>query len=78
MAMILDLLRLQIDNKTDLFKMATPKKMLLSALKVLLAMIIGIVGVAVLLFRVFSLGIHINAEMLAIVLLVKAYRSALP
>ena len=70
MAMILDLLRLQIDNKTDLFKMATPKKMLLSALKALLAMIIGIVGVAVLLFRVFSLGIHINAEMLAIVLLV--------
>lgn len=70
MTVILDLLRLQIDNKTDLFKTATPKKMAVSILKVLLGMIVGIVGVAVLLFRIFSLGIHINAELLAIVLLV--------
>ncbi len=70
MAMILDLLRLQIDNKTDLFKTATPKKMAMSILKAALALLVGIVGIAVLLFRVFSLGIHINAEMLAIVLLV--------
>ena len=70
MAMILDLLRLQIDNKTDLFKTATPKKMASSVFKVLLAMIVGTVGVAVVLFRIFALGIHINAQMLAIVLLV--------
>lgn len=70
MTMILDLLRLQIDNKTDLFKTATPKKMVVSVFKVLLAMIVGIVGVALLLFRIFSLGIHINAHLLAIMLLV--------
>lgn len=70
MSMVLDLLRLQIDNKTDLFKTATPRKMLISIFKILLLMIAGTVGVALLLFRIFSLGIHINAEMLAIVLLV--------
>ena len=70
MTMILDLLRLQIDNQTDLFKTATPRKMALSAIKVVLAMIVGIVGVAVVLFRVFALGIHINAELLSTVLLV--------
>jgi len=70
MSMILDLLRLQIDNKTDLFKTTTPKKMVISIFKLLLVMIAGTVGVGLLLFRIFSLGIHINAEMLAIVLLV--------
>ena len=69
MALILDLLRLQIDNKTDLFKTASPSKMAKSTFKILLAMLIGIVGVTVLLFRIFSLGIHINSELVAIVLL---------
>ena len=67
---ILNLLRLQIDNKTDILKTATPKKMALSVFKIALAMIIGIVGISVLLLRVFLLGIHINAELLSIVLLV--------
>ncbi|MBE6532083.1 MAG: hypothetical protein E7676_01070 [Ruminococcaceae bacterium] len=70
MTMILDLLRLQIDNKTDLFKTATPKKMASSLIKALLGLIVGIVGVAVLLSRVFILGFYINAQLLAIVLLV--------
>ena len=70
MALIFDLLRLQIDNKTDLFKTASPSKMAKSAFKILFAMVIGIVGVAVLLFRIFSLGIHINSELLAMVLLI--------
>ena len=70
MTMILDLLRLQIDNKTDLFKTATPKKMALSIFKVLMLMLIAIVAVTVILFRVFALGFHVNAELLAIVLLV--------
>lgn len=70
MTTILDLLRLQIDNKTDLFKTATPKKMALSMLKVLLLMLIVTVGVTILLFSIFALGIHVNAELLAIVLLI--------
>ncbi len=70
MTTILDLLRLQIDNKTDLFKAASPQKMAWAAFKILLAMGVGIVGVAVLLLRIFSLGIHINAELLGILLVI--------
>lgn len=70
MAMILDLLRLQIDNKTDMFKTATPKKMAFSIIKIALALGIGVVAIVVLLLRIFSLGIRTNAELVAIVLLV--------
>ena len=70
MTTIFDLLRLQIDNKTDLFKTASPQKMLWSAVKALLAMVVATVAVAFLLLRIFALGIHTNAELVSIILLV--------
>ena len=66
---VLNLLRLQIDNHTDLLKTASPKKMAMSLVKVLVI----IVAISAALFygcmRVFMLGFAINAELIAIVLL---------
>lgn len=66
---VLNLLRLQIDNHTDLLKTASPKKMAMSLVKILVI----IVAISAALFygcmRVFMLGFAINAELIAIVLL---------
>ena len=70
MATIWNLLRLQIDNKSDLFKTASPKKMLLSLIKVTVLLIAAVLGVTFPLSKIFALGIYINAELLAIILLV--------
>ena len=70
MSTILNLLRLQIDNKTDLLKTHSPQKMAASIFKALLFIVIFTGAVAVILFRIFALGIHANAELVAIVLLV--------
>lgn len=70
MSAILNLLRLQIDNTTDLLKTRSPKKMGLSVFNALLFTVIFTVLVAVTLFRVFALGINVNAELVAIVLLI--------
>ncbi len=70
MTTIFNLLRLQIDNKTDLFKTASPQKMILSVIKVLVLLVAAVLGVTFPLSKIFSLGININAELLAIVLLV--------
>ena len=69
MKTILNLLKLQIDNKTDLLKTASPSKMLTSILKVIIAMALITAVAAFILFRIFSLGIAINSGVVAIVLL---------
>ena len=70
MATIWNLLRLQIDNKTDLFKTTSPKKMIFAVLKIIILLTAAIFGVKYALFKVFALGFHVNAELLTIVLLV--------
>jgi len=70
MTAIFNLLRLQIDNKTDLLKTHSPEKMIGAIVKALILIVALTAGVAVILFRVFALGIHINSELIAIVLLV--------
>ena len=69
MGTILNLLKLQIDNKTDLLKTASPAKMLTTICKVLLVLAVLTVAVLVVLFTIFRLGVAINAELVAIVLL---------
>ena len=70
MRTVLNLLHLQIDNRTSLLKTASPKKMLWAAAKVLLALAVFTVAVAVVLFTIFMLGVRVNAELLSIVLFV--------
>ena len=71
MGTILNLLKLQIDNKTDILKAASPKKMIVSLLKVILLLALLIFGVS---FAISSIKIlinfQINAAFLALVLLV--------
>ena len=69
MGTILNLLKLQIDNKTDLLKTASPSKMIISILKVILAMALITVCAAFVMLRIFSLGIAINEGVVAIILL---------
>ena len=65
-----DLLRLQIDNHTDLLKTASPRKMGIAAIKVLL-LLAAITGALAYGFtRVFLLGFAINAELIALLLLI--------
>ena len=66
----LNLLRLQIDNHTDLLKTASPSKMGVAAIKILL-LLAAITGALVYGFtRVFLLGFAINAELIALILLI--------
>lgn len=67
---ILNLLKLQIDNKTDLFKTRSPKKMLLTLVKITILLTIFCAIVWYLSARIFILGIKINAQLIAIILLV--------
>ncbi len=63
---ILKLLRLQIDNSTDMLKTKSKKKMATAVLRVLL-LILGVAAAAFLIFfRIFLLGFNINAELVAI------------
>ena len=70
MSTVLKLLKLQIDNKTDLFKFKLTSSVIVGWIKKLLLMLVIIVAVAYLLLRIFILGFKINAELLAIVLVV--------
>lgn len=70
MSTVLKLLKLQIDNKTDLFKFKLTSNVIVGWIKKLLLMLVIIVAVAYLLLRIFILGFKINAELLAIVLVV--------
>lgn len=70
MATILNLLKLQIDNKTDLLKTASPYKMLISIAKIILLLVGLVAGVEFVLFRVFILGVIANEQLIAIVLVI--------
>jgi len=66
----LNLLRLQIDNHTDLLKTASPRKMALSVIKILVLLVAIIAAFAYGFTNIFMLGFAINAELIALILLV--------
>ncbi len=66
---VLALLKLQIDNKTDVLKTASPKSMAKTMLRAILFVVLATLGVGLGIYRVIGIGIVINAELLAIVLL---------
>ncbi|MBQ4273839.1 MAG: hypothetical protein IJB94_02565 [Clostridia bacterium] len=66
----LNLLRLQIDNHTDLLKTASPRKMVVAAIKILLLLAAITAGLAYGFMRIFLLGFSINAELIALLLLI--------
>lgn len=70
MRTIIDLLHLQIDNKTDILKTHTPAKMTASVIKAIIIILGLTVGIALALSRIFILGIRINSELISIVLVV--------
>ena len=66
---LIKLLRLQIDNKTDILKTNSLKKMIISVLKRLILLVALTLGIGYLTFGLSGLGFRINAEFLGIVLL---------
>ncbi len=66
----LNLLWLQIDNHTDLLKTASPRKMFVSAIKILLLLAALTGAFAYAFTQIFMLGFAINAELISMVLLV--------
>lgn len=64
------LLRLQIDNHTDLLKTASPRKMGMAAIKILLLLAAITAALAFGASRIFLLGFAINAELIALILLI--------
>ena len=69
MKTILALLKLQIDNQTDLLKMKSPKKMIIALLKVLLPLVLATVGVKLAFSVVFGKGVWIDEGIISIFLL---------
>ena len=70
MGTILNLLKLQIDNKTDILKARSPGKMIVALLKVLLLLTLITVGLMLLFSRFHLIGIRVTTEFLAVILLV--------
>ena len=70
MGTIFNLLKLQIDNKTDILKTASPKKMITALFKTVLLLALITVGVGFIFSKFVTLGITINASFLALVLLI--------
>ncbi|MBR2929753.1 MAG: hypothetical protein IKC32_00855 [Clostridia bacterium] len=70
MRTVLSLLKLQIDNKTDLLKTASPKTMIPAVLRIVVLLALAVVGIGFALSRIFNLGFIINAELMAIVLVI--------
>ncbi len=70
MRKILNLLHLQIDNRTDILKTASPRKMGVALFKVLLLLAAIIAALFLALPRIFLLGFAINAELIALVILI--------
>lgn len=64
------LLKMQLDNKTNLLKMASPKVMFPALVKALTILAIAVGVVIFGLSRIFNLGFAINAELFGLVLLV--------
>lgn len=69
MKTVLSLLKLQMDNKSDLLKTASPKTMLPALTKAIVLIALATLGVSFGLSKIFVLGFLINRELLAIVLL---------
>lgn len=69
MKTILSLLKLQIDNKSDMLKTANPKTMIPAVLKAVVLIALATFGVSYGLSRIFVLGFIINKELIALVLL---------
>ena len=67
---ILSLLKMQLDNKTNLLKMTSPKAMIPALLKVLTVLAAAIAVLWISLARIFNLGFAINAELFCMILLV--------
>ena len=67
---VLNLLKLQIDNKTDILKTKSPKKMAAAVLKALTLIVIASVVVWFIEGKIFVLNININSQLVAIILLV--------
>lgn len=70
MKKILELLKLQIDNKTDMLKAASPKVMIMSLMRTIVILALVTVGLNVAFARIVLVGVLVKAELLAIVLLV--------
>ena len=70
MRTVLSLLKLQIDNKSNLLKTKSPKAMALAIFKVVLLMTLATLAVSFGLSKIFVLGFIINKELLAIVLVI--------
>ena len=70
MRSVLNLLRLQIDNHTDLLKTASPRKMATSAIKILLLLLVITAVFAYGCMQIFFLGIEINAQLIGLILAV--------
>lgn len=68
MSTILKLLKLQIDNKTDLLKFRLSSNVIVGWIKKILLMLAITVAVIYVMFRIFVLGFKINAELMGIVL----------
>ena len=65
---VFNLLKLQIDNKTDILKTYSPKKMALSIAKAIVLTVLLTVGVTLALLRIFITGIAVTPELLGVVL----------
>lgn len=70
MRTVLRLLRLQIDNKSDILKTATPRTMVPAIAKAAAALLLATLVAVLVLPRVFILGFSVNAELLSLVLTV--------
>ena len=70
MKKILMLLKLQMDNKSDLLKTASPRTMILAILKVVVVIALASLAVSFGLAKIFVLGFAINRELLSILILV--------
>ena len=68
MRTVLRLLRLQIDNKSDILKTATPRTMVPAIAKAAAALLLATLVAVLVLPRVFILGFSVNAELLSLVL----------
>ena len=69
MSTIFKLLKLQIDNKTDLLKFRLSSNVLVGWIKKILLMLAVTVGVLYVLLLIFIRGFEINAELMGILLL---------
>ena len=67
---IWSLLRMQLDNKTDILKAASPKTMVPAILKAVVTLVLATLVSSFALAKIFTLGFAINAELLGLVLLV--------